>query len=240
MANAKRISLFHSSTGRTMYCIVRHWEDNYSVELRLDSSDGLFKANPVNPYLMFVEHPTINGLYEILDSREVWADGKYELFAYEQAGGLPAPATDKQVGGGEMFIESDAEKTVLTPVTVSSAQITAGVLNAAVTEGHIVSWARGDADRLAVSLGAAYAKSGARFYLCIKSSRLLDNASAIVNREITITDAANVVGYIDLTADEMQTVGRYYAEIERRDDDSVSNPKTCWQAKWEIFQDVRR
>jgi hypothetical protein len=125
-------------------------------------------------------------------------------------------------------------------VTVNPAQITAGVLSGVITQGSSVTWLRGDANRMTVSLGSAYAKSGARFYLAVKASKTADNTTALVNREVTITDAATVAGYIDLISTETSTVGTYYAEIERRDADGTSNPRTCWQAVWKITQDVRQ
>jgi hypothetical protein len=144
--------------------------------------------------------------------------------------------TDKFLFDASNYVKSTPQ----TAVTISAEQVTAGVLTTAVTEGDEVSWPRGDADRLTVDLGSAYAKAGARFYLCIKADKAAANSTAIVNRECTITDAANVVGYIDLTALEMAVVGKYYAEIERRDADGTSNPRTCWAADWRIPQDVRQ
>lgn len=143
------------------------------------------------------------------------------------------------VSTGEYIAEDDIPGPVA-PVTVNPAQLTGGVLQSIITIGDAVEWPRGDADRLTVGLGEAYAKDGARFYLCIKKNKGAENSAAIVNAEITITDAATVAGYIDLTADQMAVTGLYHAEIERRDADGTSNPKTCWRADWRIVQDVRR
>ena len=127
-----------------------------------------------------------------------------------------------------------------TPVFVNPAQITAGVLSAMITTASKVKWMRGDAGRLTVTLGAPFAKSGAKFYLCIKQHATDENSDAIVNDEITIDNDALASGHIDLTESQMAAVGIYAAEIERRDSDGVSNPMTCWRASWEIVQDVRR
>ncbi|HAS53454.1 MAG TPA: hypothetical protein DCS42_04605 [Nitrospiraceae bacterium] len=146
-------------------------------------------------------------------------------------GGSFNPATDSQEALQEKLVNG---------VTISTVQVTNGVLTTAVTEGSEVLWKRGDADRLTVNLGSAYAKAGSKFYLCIKANQTDNNTAAIVNAECTITDASNVVGYIDLTAAQMAMGGKYYAEIERRDADGASNPRTCWEAVWRITQDTRQ
>lgn len=236
MPNAKKISLFHSATGKTIYCIVRRAVDGFL----LDDADGSFGAAPADPYLALVEHATIKGLYEASESRSGWSDGKHELFAYEQAGGLPAPATDKQVGGGEMFIENDTEKTVLTPVTVSSAQISTGVLQTMITvSGDAVEIVRGDEKKLSFNLGSGWDLTGKKAYFIAKALPTADNSTAIANRVCTITDALNGACEITLTNAETAVVGKYYAEVEVRNADE-SSPKTALQFTLLIKQDVRQ
>ena len=108
MANAKKISLFHSSTAATVYCIVRRASDGYL----LNDADGAFAAAPADPYLALAEDATIKGLYEVSESRTAWAAGKYEVFVYAQAGGSPAPASDTMIGAGEMQIDADTEQDI--------------------------------------------------------------------------------------------------------------------------------
>ena len=102
---AKKISLFHSATGKTIYCIVRRSADGY----RLNDADGSFAAAPADPYITLAEDAVIKGLYEVSEARTVWTAGKYEIFAYSQAGGSPAPAADTMIGAGELHIQQDAE-----------------------------------------------------------------------------------------------------------------------------------
>lgn len=102
---AKKISLFHSATGKTVYCVVRRAADGYL----LDDADGSFSAAPADAYLSLAEDAVIKGLYEVEESRAIWTAGKYEIFAYSQVGGSPAPVADSMIGAGELHIQQDAE-----------------------------------------------------------------------------------------------------------------------------------
>lgn len=114
MANVKKISLFHSATGKTVYAIIRRAADGY----RLNDADGSFAAAPADPYLSLAEDTVIKGLYEVSESRAVWTNGKYEIFVYEQAGGSPAPTSDKMIGSGEIYISNDEEVTGFSALAV--------------------------------------------------------------------------------------------------------------------------
>jgi hypothetical protein len=236
MANTKKISLFHSATGKTVYCLVRRAADGY----RLNDADGAFAAAPADPYLSLAEDAIIKGLYEASESRTVWADGKYEIFVYEQAGGSPAPASDKMIGSGEMYITSDTEVTPQTPVTLSPTQMATGVLSSVITvTGSQITIIRGDEKLLTFNLGTAWNLTGKKAYFCAKTLPTADNSTAIVNRICTITDAINGGCEITLTATETAAIGKYFAEVEVRNTDE-SSPKTAMQFTLIIKQDGRQ
>ncbi|RJP48717.1 MAG: hypothetical protein C4586_08345 [Anaerolineaceae bacterium] len=153
--------------------------------------------------------------------------------AVSDIGGTFDPATDS--------LEALQEKLVA-GVTVSPLQVGTGVLRRIVVKSNnaTIRVKRGDVDTASFNLGATFFKSGGRYFFCAKESQNSPNSTAIVNREMTVTDAANCAMNIIFTANELAVVDTYYAEIERRDADGTSNPLTCWEGKLEISQDTRQ
>jgi hypothetical protein len=79
VANVKKISVGYTESGITAYCIIRREADGYLLD---DDADGNFASSPTDPYVLMIEDSTIKGLYELSESRQVWDDGKYTIFAY--------------------------------------------------------------------------------------------------------------------------------------------------------------
>lgn len=113
MPSTKKISCPAGVTGKTLYCIVRRNADNY----RLNDADGNFASNPADPYLSLSEDSVVKGLYEVSESRQVWENGSYIVFVYQQTGGSPAPASDYMAGVEDLYIENDSFVTVLECMT---------------------------------------------------------------------------------------------------------------------------
>jgi hypothetical protein len=100
---------------------------------------------------------------------------------------------------------------------------------------------RGDSWPIPFSLGPAESWEGRTVYFIAKKTQTADNDTAIVNREITVTDAVNRIGIITLTAAENAAVGKYYAEIESRDPEAEDeDPRTEYQGTLKITQDTRQ
>jgi hypothetical protein len=51
----------------------------------LDNTDGVFKANPVNPNIPLTEDPNCPSVYYFIENRVPWPDGEYYGFAYTSA-----------------------------------------------------------------------------------------------------------------------------------------------------------
>lgn len=120
--------------------------------------------------------------------------------------------------------------------------ISSGVLQnmVTVTDSSPQAIIRGDIKSFTFNLGVQWDLTGGKkVYFIAKADRKADNSTAIVNRECTVTDAANGVATITLTSAETQTVGAYYAEVEVRDSDDT-NPHTARQFFLRISQDVRQ
>ena len=95
MAKIKRL-VHDSSTGETVYCIVRRLSDKY----RLNDADGSFATSPADPYLTLTEDSVIKGKYEVEESRSAWIDDDYDITAYRQVGGSESPVADTIIGSG--------------------------------------------------------------------------------------------------------------------------------------------
>ena len=121
MPNVKKIQAPHSATGKTIYAIIKKESDGYL----LNDADGTFASAPADPYLALTEHGTIKGLYEASESRTAWADSRYTVMAYEQAGGSPAPSTDTKVASGEMKVENDVEVEEITLPEIEGSNVLA-------------------------------------------------------------------------------------------------------------------
>ena len=81
-------------TGITIYSIFRRDVDGYF----LDDIDGGFAETPADPYISFSEHAVIKRLYEKVENRTAWNDGRYSVAAYKQTGISPVPASDLMIG----------------------------------------------------------------------------------------------------------------------------------------------
>ena len=88
MANPKDLSLFINTINNT-YVTVQRVSDGYT----LDQLDGTFQ-NAVNTYGL--ASTSIPGFYQAIEDREIWLDGKYRYFFYEDDGGL-IPVEEKDV-----------------------------------------------------------------------------------------------------------------------------------------------
>ena len=104
MANLKKMN-FASNTVGTYYCVVRRDLDGWIM----DSTDGIFYADPAAKFNTLAEDPVISKLYIFTESRQVWNDGFYQVFAYLQMGGSPDLDSDLLVGVGSATFESDVE-----------------------------------------------------------------------------------------------------------------------------------
>lgn len=105
MPNTKKITLDHSETGKTVYCIISRNADGYLV----NDSGGAFASAPADPYISLAEHGTIKGRYSLSESRAAWNDGLYQVAIYKQAGGSPSPTADTIIGSGGICIVNDLE-----------------------------------------------------------------------------------------------------------------------------------
>lgn len=119
-ATAKRI-IAHGDTGTIVYCTVTREADGYI----LDGFTGAFAASSGYPYTFLQEHSTIKGRYEVAETRTVWADGKYVVTVYEQAGTSPAPASDAVIASGEMKVENDIEVEEITREEIEGSAVLA-------------------------------------------------------------------------------------------------------------------
>lgn len=119
MPNIKKISHPYNLTGRTFYCIIRQDATGYL----LNDADGAFANAPADPYVSLTEHTTIKGLYELSESRSVWANGQYTITIYRQSGANPAPSADTITGAGVMSILGDTETTTAVYATTDAKDI---------------------------------------------------------------------------------------------------------------------
>lgn len=120
--------------------------------------------------------------------------------------------------------------------------IATGVLQSMITVTNALTQTiiRGDVKTLTFNLGVQWNLNLKKAYFIVKTSRIAANSTALVNRECTVTDAPNGVATITLLATETTPIGTYYAEIEIRDNDGTSNPRTALQFTLKILQDVRQ
>ncbi len=89
----------------TLYMIVRRLSDDFI----LNDFDGAFDVAPADPYVAMTEVPVVGGLYEKSESREVWADGMYQVIFYNQVGAAPSPAADAPpLTASEILVVGDA------------------------------------------------------------------------------------------------------------------------------------
>lgn len=95
-----------TTTAANVYAIARRLSDSFL----LDDADGVFKTGtPADPYISLAENAVEKGVYELSESRTVWADGRYRITFYKRVGGAPAPATDAPpIGVLEYAISGDA------------------------------------------------------------------------------------------------------------------------------------
>lgn len=143
MPNIKKITLDHSTTGETVYSIIRREADSFL----LNDADGTYAAVPADPYVSLTEDGVIKGRFEKSESRAVWNDGAYTVAIYLQSGGSPSPVADRIIGTGEMHIVSDTEV-----VPQSATQIAAA--NAARTVDGAITVAKAERITLAALAGA--------------------------------------------------------------------------------------
>lgn len=107
MANAKRITLDHPTSGMAVYMIVVREADGYFLD-----SAGAFVSSMPASFTALAEDANIRGRYSYDDSRAVWSDGRYSVYTHNAASGtaaVAAPASDARVGIGELFVSEDRE-----------------------------------------------------------------------------------------------------------------------------------
>lgn len=247
MAQNKRISVDTAEgAGLTVYAVVRREADGWL----LNDGDGGFAQAPADPFVALAEDAVIRGRYETDEGRSLWDDGLYTIVAYLQTGGAPAPAADVLIGSGAMVVLGDAEVTlqrldaaVSSRVTVAdlAGAITSGVLQrlVTVTDGSAQYVVRGDARTLVLQAGSGWDFTDRTVWFMAKADARADNATAIVNRQCTVTDAAGGVAEITLTPEETSVVGSYAAEFESTRTDG-SEPQTVLRFELKITQDVRQ
>lgn len=121
--NSKKISVPHNVTALTIYAIIRREIDSYL----LNNADGVFGVSPANPYLALAEDSIIKSLYEVIENRTAWNDGRYYIVAYKQIGGSPAPVSDTMIAAGHYAIKDDTEvyQDVLLSTRLATASYTA-------------------------------------------------------------------------------------------------------------------
>ena len=107
-------------------------------------------------------------------------------------------------------------------------------------DSGVIETIRGDSWPIPFTLGPAENWTGKKVYFCAKAARSAENSTAIVNREVTVTDAVNRVGTITLTPAENAVVGSYYCEVEVRDDSDADFVRTDYRGVLKIVQDVRQ
>jgi hypothetical protein len=103
MASTKVFSFDWTTSGLTVYMIVQRVADSYY----LNDADGTFAAAPADPYIEATADSVIPSRYIATEARAAWNDGYYNVAAYSQAGGSPAPATDTLIGSGQIQIAGD-------------------------------------------------------------------------------------------------------------------------------------
>ena len=108
MANDKKIIHLWGDTGLTLYCVIRREADGFL----LNDADGAFAVAPADPYVAMIEDGTLKGVYEKIEARTVWNDGKYTVIVYNQVGGSPAPVSDNVIGSGQINIDTDMEVSI--------------------------------------------------------------------------------------------------------------------------------
>ena len=174
------------------------------------------------------------------------------LAAIEAGGGITAQevrdalklaptAGDPAAGSVDKHLD-DLDTKALTLQTTLTGSIAQGAVQRRVVlkDTRVIETIRGDAWEIPFTLGAAENWTGKKVYFCAKKVQTADNSTAIVNREITVTDAVNRIGSITLTDDENAVVDVYFCELEVRDDSDPDFVRTDYQGKLKICQDVRQ
>jgi hypothetical protein len=96
----------------------------------------------------------------------------------------------------------------------------------------------GDTKTFDINLGSEWDLTGKKAWLCVKEDLAVNDASAIINREYTVTDAPNAVGEITTTSDETKKPGTYIAEVKVTDADGM-NPETARRHELKIIKSVK-
>jgi hypothetical protein len=105
------------------------------------------------------------------------------------------------------------------------------------TIGEKIVVARGDTINVPFALGPLHDCTGKHLWFAVKY--YLSDAAALFEVECVLSNEANVVGYVPLTATELALAMSGIYEFERVDDVNDSNPHTITQGKFVIVQDVR-
>jgi hypothetical protein len=218
----------------------------------LDDTDGAFRSEltAALPTVALLEHTIANGFdtdilgrYERSENRIPWPDGNKTVL-FRESGSSTVLLQQAMRTENDIEVEYALTGTLAAgvTVTVNPTQVGKGVLTQLVikTSGATIKVKRGDVHYRGFNLGADFYKASAKYYFCAKLVQTDDNSTAIVNREMTVTDAANCSMNITFTSAELATVAIYFAEIERRDSDGTSNPRACWEGKLDISQDTRQ
>jgi hypothetical protein len=107
MPATKKIQYFGADTGKTIYAVIMRCSDGFILD-----SDFHFKALPLAPARIFAEK-TITAMaskiYEFTDATDVWDDGLYQLFFYEEvAPPIVALSTDTHLTSATVYMKGDA------------------------------------------------------------------------------------------------------------------------------------
>lgn len=171
----------------------------------------------------------------------------------------PGDKMDIIDGDGGASVDFPSKEEIANAVDVSLAaslgtkvELLQNILTGAVAKGTVqrrvvlrdtkeIGTIRGDAWVIPFNLGGKESWEGRDVYFIAKASQMASNDTAIVNRQITVTDAANRVGFIRLTHEENGVTGKYYSEIETRDPEAEDgDPRTDYQGILGIYQDTRQ
>jgi len=232
MANVKRIAISTAEgTALTVYAIIKRISDGYL----LDDSDGSFADGPADPYLSLSEDSVIKGNYSVDESRVSWSDGEYEITAYMQDGGSPAPATDTVIGSGQMFIRSDEEVDISSPLDVGylngssvSAEVLEGVFTEkrVVVDGGVIEIVQGD--NTLFQIVTTRDLTGKKVYFSMTTER--DGTPDLFDSEATITQANPGIAESRIDGTASASVQQVWGEFQVRESDDTQ-PEALAQFK---------
>jgi hypothetical protein len=106
MPLTKSFEYGHTETGKTIYALIKRLKDGAWLD-----TNKKFRETPTDPFQDFTEK-TLAGvatkIYEWSDATEVWNDGGYTIYLYEQDGGAPGIADDL-ISSSTTYIKNDEQ-----------------------------------------------------------------------------------------------------------------------------------